>query len=224
MKFIAVLDFKNLDNPVFLKSFAESLRQMGPQQGIILHSDSAYTDRLMQTGMMRETAKLRSLQDLNHRLVSFFSDYGLACIGVHGFQKNAIVDKGNTLEINTHFFDKLPPNTHIILSALVGETDTTIKKAVTTGIIANALRQTFNIEHIYLFHTSNESNILVSNGKSSPETIFFSPETQTELPESFPTESAGFDPPYFICKPIYNNNLREFILTHKILRKSPKDD
>ncbi|MCH8524967.1 MAG: hypothetical protein LAT52_10490, partial [Balneolales bacterium] len=78
MDYLAIIDYKNLDNPLFLKSFAEAAVQRRSSKAIFVHGDSDYTDRLIQTGMMREDAIIRSVQDLNHRLVSFFADYGIA--------------------------------------------------------------------------------------------------------------------------------------------------
>lgn len=63
--FIAVLDHEHLENSIFLTSFAKSLAQLGDRKGIVIHGDSPYTDRLIQTGMMREDARLRAIKDLN---------------------------------------------------------------------------------------------------------------------------------------------------------------
>ena len=49
---------------------------------------SEYTDRLMQTGMMREDARKRAVMDLNRRLITLFADHGVSAIGLNGFQKN----------------------------------------------------------------------------------------------------------------------------------------
>ncbi len=73
MDYIAVLDYEHLDNGMFLTAFAKALSQQ-KSRGIILHGDSEYTERLIQTGIMREEATIRAMKDLNHRLVALFAD------------------------------------------------------------------------------------------------------------------------------------------------------
>ncbi|MDZ7756314.1 hypothetical protein [Rhodohalobacter sp.] len=119
--FIAVLDHQHLENSVFLTAFAKSLAKLGDRKGIIVHGDSPYTDRLIQTGMMREDARLRAIKDLNKRLIGLFADQGIPTIGVHGFQKEMATIKEGELWFNKEKIEDLHDIPNLLLSNLVDE-------------------------------------------------------------------------------------------------------
>ncbi len=121
--YLAVLDFNHLENPIFLKSFAQSLSNHGIRKGIIIHGDSEYTDRLMQTGMMREDARKRAVMDLNRRLITLFADHGVSAIGMNGFQKELISKNNDDLIINRASLEKLPQSPVLLISSLVSGSD-----------------------------------------------------------------------------------------------------
>ena len=85
MDFLAILDYEHLDNGVFLTSFAKSLAQK-EKRGLIIHGDSEHTERIIQTGVMRDEARIRAIKELNHRLVALFADEGVSTIALNGFQ------------------------------------------------------------------------------------------------------------------------------------------
>lgn len=137
MSYIAVLDFENLDNGIFLHAFAQALaRHQRP--GIIIHGDSEYTNRIMQTGVMRDDASRRAIKDLNLRLTALLADAGVPAVAMHGFHKDAIqvddayreesdeyVQSGGHEELIGNIAvrrDQLvhPPGTVLLLSALAG--------------------------------------------------------------------------------------------------------
>jgi hypothetical protein len=119
MNYIAVLDYEHLDNAIFLTAFAKAVKAQEIRKGIIIHGESAYTDRLIQTGMMREDACIRSIKDLNRRLIALLADHGVPTIGLHGFQKELISRTENTLELNRKTFDELPQSPFLLLSNLI---------------------------------------------------------------------------------------------------------
>lgn len=121
--YLAVLDFNHLENPIFLKSFAQSLSNHGVRKGIIIHGDSEYTDRLMQTGMMREDARKRAVMDLNRRLITLFADHGVPAIGLNGFQKELISKKNDDLIINHPSLEELPQAPILLISSLIASFD-----------------------------------------------------------------------------------------------------
>ncbi|XWN37823.1 MAG: hypothetical protein ROO71_02625 [Balneola sp.] len=119
--YVALIDFDHLDHPVFLKSLAQSLATHKTRKGILIHGDSEYTNRLMQTGMMREDARKRALMDLNHRLVALFADHGVSAIGLQGFQKELIQKTDSGLELNKKVFNELPDSPMLLLSSLISD-------------------------------------------------------------------------------------------------------
>lgn len=120
--YVAFLDFQHLDHPVFLKSFAQSLSQHKNRQGIIIHGDSEYTNRLMQTGMMREDARKRAIMDLNRRLVALFADHGISTIGLQSYQKELISrQEDGTLKLNHDALQSLPETPMLLLSSLIND-------------------------------------------------------------------------------------------------------
>ena len=119
--YVALIDFDHLDHPVFLKSLAQSLSTHKTRKGILIHGDSEYTNRLMQTGMMREDARERAIMDLNHRLVALFADHGVSTIGLHGFQKELVQKTGSGLQLNKNVFDDLPDSPMLLISSLISD-------------------------------------------------------------------------------------------------------
>ena len=119
MNYIAALDYAHLDNAIFLTAFAKAVHAHKIRKGIIIHGESAYTDRLIQTGMMREDARIRSIKDLNRRLVALLADHGVSCIGLHGFQKELISRTEKGLQLDREIFDALPGRPFLLLSNLI---------------------------------------------------------------------------------------------------------
>ncbi|HCI69246.1 MAG TPA: hypothetical protein DHV30_01050 [Balneola sp.] len=118
--YVALIDFEHLDHPVFLKSLSQSLASHKSRRGILIHGDSEYTNRLMQTGMMREDARKRAVMDLNHRLVALFADHGVSTIGLHGYQKELVQKTESGLKLNKKVFNALPESPTLLISSLIG--------------------------------------------------------------------------------------------------------
>jgi|AntRauTorcE11897_2_1112592.scaffolds.fasta_scaffold14303_3 hypothetical protein len=175
IQFIAVLDHEHLDNSLFLTSFAKSIAALGDRKGLIIHGDSPYTDRLIQTGMMREDARLRAIKDLNKRLIGLFADQGIPTIGIHGFQKNLITKKCQTIEIDKAGLHSLHTVPNLLLSNLVannGEVD-----HIPLADFTRMLSAHFDDIDVLLFSKNEKDEILISEAKT--EMIW------TDLPENF---------------------------------------
>lgn len=177
--FIAVLDHEHLENSIFLTSFAKSLAQLGDRKGIIIHGDSPYTDRLIQTGMMREDARLRAIKDLNKRLIGLFADQGIATIGIHGFQKGLITRKENGIEIDTKALDALHSTPNLLISNLIEENRETIHLPLPQ--FARSIKQNIDESEILLFSKNEKDEILISESQNEF--------TWNDIPESFTKES-----------------------------------
>jgi hypothetical protein len=218
--YIAVIDYQNLDNPLFLKSFAQTVAQIGAHKAIILHNDSAYTERLIQTGMMREHAQQRSNQDLNHRLVSFFADYGIACIGLNGFQRNTVtVHEDGAIIVNKDYLNSLPEMTMIVLSCLAGSSQSGTKVVVPTALMAGKLHHIMHTQDIFVFSTLAEDLILTSNTgknlkKTSPAEVAKPFDEVTGIPDEF--KKTDFD--FIFSKPLHDNRLNSFLRICEILK------
>lgn len=209
--FISVIDHKNLDNPLFLKSFAEALKQFPPQRSVILHRDSAYTERLIQTGMLREDAEMRAIKDLNHRLVTFLADYGIACIGLNGFQRKAVIigEKGE-IEIKDNLFNTFPDRTVVVLSTLIYDKKTNRNFAANLPEVANALKKALRITEIHLFSPESSDQILIKKPDEGVNSVKNGQNLSDNDLQRLPYAFKGTRGTYILSKPLYNNSLKSF--------------
>ncbi len=159
MDFIAVLDYEHLDNGMFLKSFARALSKK-KQRGIIIHGASEYTERIIQTGVMREEAELRAIKELNHRLIALFADEGVSTIGLNGFQKSLITTDGKEIFVDKTQLHDLPKQPMLLLSNLGLNTSTGNKQTIPLPKLAYTLKNELNIQEIVVFSKNESSDII----------------------------------------------------------------
>jgi hypothetical protein len=168
MKYIAILDHEHLDHSFFMKSFAEAMGRQRGCTGIIIHADSGYTDRLIQTGMMTEDAVMRSTRDLNHRIVALLADNGVSGVGVNGYQKQLVTLSGREVSIDHEWIEARPSGTHLILSNLVR--DTLARKIVPLQLrdLADALVEQLQIDMVIAFPSEAGNNPTTPGSASTP--------------------------------------------------------
>lgn len=159
MDFLAVLDYEHLDNGVFLTSFAKSLANK-QNRGLIIHGDSEHTERIIQTGVMREEAQIRAIKELNHRLVALFADEGVSTIALNGFQKSLITYDGSTIEIDKKQIDRLPEHPMILISNLGLDPTSEKYRSIPLTKMATALSATFEIDEVTLFSIDDSSDFI----------------------------------------------------------------
>jgi hypothetical protein len=182
--FIAVLDHQHLENSVFLTSFARSIAKLGNRKGIIVHGDSPYTDRLIQTGMMREDARLRAIKDLSKRLIGLFADQGVPAIGLHAFQKGLVQKNGAQLTFDRDAYHQLHEVPNLLLSCLVQENDTA--KFLPLPEFVKMLAGEFDEAEILLFSKNEKDEILRSDSKNHLSWSTLPPSFREKtLPEEF---------------------------------------
>lgn len=163
--YVALLDFEHLDHPVFLKSLAQSLSAHKGRKGILVHGDSEYTNRLMQTGMMREDARKRAIMDLTRRLVALFADHGVSTIGLQGYQKELIQISEGKLSLNRKVLDNLPDSPILLISSLVSDKDGSTY--ITPVQVAEFLAQELENHELVLFSQDHDSAIFTTNQEES---------------------------------------------------------
>ena len=171
MKYIAVVHYHLLDHSMFMKSFAEAMSRQRGCSGIILHGDSAYTERVIQTGIMRKEAVIRSTKDLNHRIVALLADYGISGIGINGYQKKIIQKNKSGMTIDAKWLDGRPPGTHLVLSNLVWDT---VKEDVTSiplAALAGSLSEELNRKIIFFNPNDHVSQIFTDSTQSAGGTL-----------------------------------------------------
>lgn len=159
MDFLAVLDYEHLDNGVFLTSFAKSLANK-ENRGLIIHGDSEHTERIIQTGVMRDEAQIRAIKELNHRLVALFADEGVSTIALNGFQKSLITYDGSTIEIDKKQIDKLPEHPMILISNLGVDPSSNKYRPIPLAEMVTALSVTFQIDEVTLFSIDDSSDFI----------------------------------------------------------------
>lgn len=159
IQYLAVLDHGHLDNGLFLTSFARAIASH-QHRGLILHSDSAYTDRIIQTGVMREEAKVRAVKDLNHRLIALLADHGVSAIGINGYQREMISQSNDNIKVDKKKFDALPEQPVLIISTLIHSADSDQPMFSPIADVAAALKTRLNIDDMFLFTRSEEDDII----------------------------------------------------------------
>ena len=188
MDYIAVLSYEHLDNGLFLTSFAKALAQK-KKRGIILHESSEYTERIIQTGVMRDEATIRCLKELNHRLVALFADEGVSTISLNGHQKELISTDQNSLDINFAILEKLPQEPVILISALAARRPDQHAEPVPVSLIAEKIRSNYNFSYIELFSTRDNSEIIVDD---LPQIIRPSDQSKDFLEQNVPSSFHDF--------------------------------
>lgn len=187
MQYLASLDYDHLDNGVFLTALARSISQQEGVRPILLHGESSYTERIIQTGVMREDATIRSIKDLNHRLIALLADEGVATIGLNGYQRKFITLQNDTLSLDRNFFDSLPGEAALLISTLVYETGSNKPQAVPLPRLGAFLQQALDIEHHFIFSATDSDELFTK--KEKPTEIKFE-----EMDEAF---RKSYIPPEF---------------------------
>lgn len=190
INFIAVLDHEHLENTVFLTAFAKSLAKLGERKGIVIHGDSPYTDRLIQTGMMREDARLRAIKDLNKRLVGLFADQGIPTIGIHGFQKGLITKQEDDIILNKEALDAHHATPNLLISSLVEHKGTPLH--VPLPEFSRSISTELDDADILLFSKNEKDEILISETK---EKLSWSSLPAGFAETTLPDEFRNFDHP-----------------------------
>ncbi len=164
-RYLALLDYAHLDNGVFLKSFARALaeHQKKDIHSVILHGDSEYTERVIQTGVMRNEAKVRSIKDLNHRLIALFADEGASTIGINPYRRNFITYDEDKLHMDQTFFGELPHQPALLLSTLVFHQKENKPVPVPLPEMTRFLYQRLDIDELIIFSKSDEAEILIND-------------------------------------------------------------
>ena len=184
MRYIAALDYNHLDNGVFLTSLARSLSQQQEKENvypIIVHGDSAYTERIIQTGVMREEATIRSIKDLNHRLVALFADQGVSTVGINPYQRNFITIDDDSLQIDHSFLNTLPDRSVLLLSTLVKETGSDQPVVLDLPRLATFLAEELGADQFFIFNKSDKSEVFTN--EELPKAL-----TWEEMDQSFRNE------------------------------------
>jgi len=197
MHFLAVLDYEHLDNGMFLTTFAKTLSKKN-KRGIIIHGESEYTERIIQTGVMRDEATVRSIKDLNHRLVALFADEGISTIALNGYQKSTIKHDNGELIIDTQYLANLPDQPMILMSSLAEDVETGKPINIPLPLLAKTLQHTFTIPEITIF--SKKENVEIFSEKLPDNTIITN-ENEGFVDTHIPKSSRNFDQPLTISSP-----------------------
>ncbi len=180
MQYLFILDYQHLDNGGFLKRFSRKIGSGNFGRFMIIHGDSAYTDRIMQTGVMREDARIRSVKELNHRLTALFADEGVPLIAMNAYQRDTITkakdDSG--WNVDADYLKHLGGQTNVLLSNLVGfEGKET--RPLPLGELASLLHKNLQFEQIIAFDAVESFDEIFTGEPDSA--LKNKPETPEEL-------------------------------------------
>lgn len=201
--YIAVLDHDHLDNGLFLKTFAAAIASH-THRGLILHSDSQYTDRIMQTGVMRDDARKRAIKDLNNRLIALFADEGVSAIGINGYQRELISTINGNISVDVEQLKKLPEQPVLLLSSLIYSHDSQQPVSAPLADVTASLQDALNVEQTFIFARSDDSDIIK---KELPELLEEVPNKDEFVKTNVPDE---FQNTPFSAKLISANDFRNY--------------
>ncbi|AXJ01265.1 hypothetical protein CYPRO_2015 [Cyclonatronum proteinivorum] len=165
MKYLFILDYARLDQGAFLKHFARSLAGLKLESFMMIHADSAYTTRITETGVLTETARIRAVKELNHRLTALFADEGIPLIAINGYQRDTIVQSGQELTLNSSYLLDLGSKTNVLISNLIADGEgKTIQLPLAK--LAKALHAQLHFEHIIAFDANDKPESLIMTGET----------------------------------------------------------
>jgi hypothetical protein len=193
MQYIAAIDYDHLDNGVFLTSLARSLAQQQENKdvrSIIVHADSKYTERIIQTGVMRNEARIRSVKDLNNRLVALFADQGVSTVGINPNQRNFIELENNILHIDHSFLDTLPSASVLLLSTLVHDVESQEPTVVELPKLTKFLYEELQADQLFIFSKSEEAEIFTNS--QYPKKLEWNSLDSNFRKEQIPDECSNF--------------------------------
>lgn len=171
MHYLAALDHDHLDNGVFLTTLARSLAQQQQNdkniRSIIVHTDSEYTERIIQTGVMRKEATIRSLKDLNKRLVALLADEGVSTIGINPYKRNFITLEDGKLQLDHSFLNNISDQPILLISTLVQDLDQNKEVLVELTRLLTFLQQELNTYELVIFSKSDKSEVFTNNDMPS---------------------------------------------------------
>lgn len=165
MRYLAALDYEHLDNGVFLTSLARAISKQSDVRPILIHGDSEYTERVIQTGVMRDEATVRSIKDLNHRLIALLADQGVSTIGINGYQRELITLENDSLSLDKTYLDRLPSQPALLLSTLVLDKVTGKPTPVTLPRLADFLRNELEVDDLFIFSASDTDELFTKEKK-----------------------------------------------------------
>lgn len=171
MLILALLDREHLDNGPFLKSLSVALSRLKGVRILFIHSDSDYTDRVMQLGVMREEAVNRSTRELNRRLSSLFTDEGSSCVGLNGYQKDCLVRSGGSLLVDSGYLAQILTHSHMILSNMVSDRDNGETGFTEPARLAAALHKALKPDHFIVFSLKEDGSPLNGMGNTDHSQI-----------------------------------------------------
>lgn len=193
MQYLAALDYEHLDNGVFLTSLARAISRQKNVRPILLHGDSEYTERVIQTGVMREEATVRSIKGLNHRLIALLADQGVSTIGLNGYQRELITLENDMLSLDKSFFDSLPAQSALLISTLVFDASDGKPTPVRLTRLASFLRSELNLSDLFIFSASDTDEIFIQEQK--PDQVTWSNLDEEYQNAFIPKEFADFGEP-----------------------------
>lgn len=125
-----------------------------------MHGDSEYTERIIQTGVMREDAQTRAIKELNHRLVALFADEGISTISLNGFQKSLVKTDGKRVVIDKKQILSFPQEPMLLISNLGLNTVTGKPVPIPLQELSVAFHKGFDLDGIDLFSIKESADII----------------------------------------------------------------
>lgn len=155
LNLIIVLDRYHLEQPLFMKLFGQKIRRVKSGRLLILHADSAYTQRLIDSGTEPEKAVVRSTKEISLKLVNLLAEYGHSAAALHGYHKQAIVlTESNQLVIDRSYFLQHPETVITICSNLVMLAHEQRTSPVPLASLAIELKKSLEFDGILCFAQS----------------------------------------------------------------------
>lgn len=196
MQYLAALDYEHLDNGVFLTTLAKSLSQQQEKEdirSIIVHADSEYTERVIQTGVMRDDARIRTVKDLNKRLVALFADQGVSAVGINPNKRDFITLNNNSLQLDHSFLDSLPKKSVLLLSTMVQDKESEEPVVIELPQLISFLFEELDADELFIFSKSDEAEVFTN--AEQPESLQWNSMNSDFREEQIPDEFSDLNTP-----------------------------
>lgn len=155
--FILILDREHLEQPLFMKLFAQKLHPFKNNRLLIIHSDSEYTQRLIENGAEPKKAKERAIKEINQKLVSLLADNGIPALGFHGFHRNTVVkSKSGSFQVDSTLLKNHPSSVALLFSTLISDEEAQTTSFIEPAELALLLKNELNYDDIFAFALTDQ--------------------------------------------------------------------
>lgn len=157
---ILLLDQAQLEQPMFMKLFAQKLRTFKNHRLILIHPDNKYTKELIEHGAEPKQAKERAIKEINLKLISLLADQNIPAIGYHGYQRNTVCkNESGSYDLDSSLLKQHPDSVALVFSTLILDKTKNEVDEIEPLHLAQLLKKELQFDEIFCFAVSEKLNL-----------------------------------------------------------------